>query len=731
LLSPLVALVLVGFLSETTPLVEMVEDMTVNLRFKARAPFDPPADPRLVFVGIDEASLDHLGRWPLPRTVERDFLAAIANSGMQPRAIAFDLMFTEETNKLDPDAAKSATDADKMLGDATGLLPGVITGAFSVSEPKEDGIRIEEEKHTQDKLAEIGPTLPLPTIKGDINTLHGSNIADLPVEPVRTQSLFAFVNDDPSKVDAIRHTVPLVLRLRDKVYPSLALQTLCQLLSVDADKVEIDLPRKEIRLTNISGKKWTIPISERGEFAINYRRQDGFRNIGFYWLLRGLGQLAPGAPAPPQFDVKDKALLVGGSATAIGDTGPTPLDSIAPLPYVHLNMINNVLQNDYLTFVPWYWVVLGWSLVTWPTLLRLKDAFIGEAIFVPITIEVVYIVGAFVIFWLWSVQIALAWPVISYAALNFGGIVLRWREERKGRQQIKQIFSRMVSPEIMNHLLEHPENMQFGGSDRQATLLFSDIRGFTEFSEGLDSEEVMRQLNVYFERMVGCVNECKGTLHKFIGDAIMAAWGDIEAASLGTVEDAQNAVRSALLMRKRLRELNVERVAENLSPIRIGVGLNHGRVQAGMLGSTGRMEFTVIGDTVNTASRLEGLTKEFKTDLAVSESVKELIGETFIVRRLGLIVLKGKSEATAVYEVIAEKPDLGHAKMNEAGVARYEEAFTHFLARRFPQAEEAFQACEKDYPDDYCVKNYLEATREFLVTPPPPDWDGRIVMTTK
>jgi adenylate cyclase len=322
--------------------------------------------------------------------------------------------------------------------------------------------------------------------------------------------------------------------------------------------------------------------------------------------------------------------------------------------------------------------------------------------------------------------------VLSYGAVNIGGVVLRWREEQKGRQQLKQLFSSMLSPEVLNHLLEHPENVKLGGSERAVTILFSDIRDYTKFSEGLGAAEVVRQLNVYFERMVGCVKECRGTFHKYIGDAIMAAWGDIAAASLGPEKDAQNAVRSALMMRRGLRELNEERKAEGLIPLRIGIGLNHGvGVLVGLIGASSQMEFTVMGDAVNTASRLEGLTKEFKTDLVISESVRQLIGDNFLCRRLGLIVVKGKTEATVVYEVVAEKSDLSQSRMSAAGVARYEESFDHFLARRFAQAEAGFVACAKDYPDDHCVNEYLTASREFSTNPPPPDWDGRIVMTTK
>ena len=554
LLSPLAALALVALIDHTTNLVKLFENQTVNLRFRARSTFDPPTDPRLVFVTIDEFSLDNIGKWPWPRSVEADFLNQIGNAGATPRAVAFDIMFTEDTNKLDRfKGSPGAESDDVLLGKAASLFP-TITGALTFGEPAQPEVASALVERTRKVLAQPGPTQALPNVRGDIYRLNGSDVADFPVEPVRSVSLFGFVNDNPSPIDDIRHTIPLVVRVQDKVYPSLALQTICQILQVDADKIEIDLPGRVARLKAFSGKTWDVPISERGEFAINYRRQEGFAKVSFAALLQNLSlHTEKGEPINPSCDVNNKTLFVGESATALGDMGPSPLAGRTPLPYAHLNVINNVLKNDYLTFVPWYWVVIGWYLVTWPTLLRLKDALLGEAVTVPIALAIAYLVVAFVIFGLWSIQIALFWPVVTYAVLNVGGVVLRWREERRGREEIKGIFSRMVSPEIMNHLLEHPENMKLGGSDRPSTVLFSDIRDYTKFSEGLETAEVVRQLNIYFERMVGCVNEYKGTLHKFIGDAIMAAWGDIEAASQGPQRDAANAVLSALKMRERLR----------------------------------------------------------------------------------------------------------------------------------------------------------------------------------
>jgi adenylate cyclase len=731
LLAPLVALVVVA-LFEQTWVADLLEDQTINLRFRARAAFDPPADPRIVFVAIDEFSLSYLGRWPWPRTVQADALNAMVAANDIPHTVSYDIMFTEGSDQAT--GQDSSKNPDALFGDAISQFASVITGAQSVDRGETQG---EEElaakkKTTEEALADLGPTQALTQVRGDITQLEGSDMADFPVPAIRSQSLIGFVNDNPSPTDGIRHTVPLVVRVKGKVFPSLALQTLCQMLGVDTDKVDVDLPARVIKLIDLSGKTWTIPITEQGQYYINYRRQKSFDSISFGGFVQNLvAHVKTGSAIDPNCDVRNKTLFIGENAFALADLGPSPLGARSPLPFVHLNVINNVLKHDYLSFVPWFWVGIGWSLVTWATLLRLKVAPLVESVAAPIFVVLIYVAVAFGIFWLWSIQIALAWPVLSYGAVNFGGVVLRWREEAKGRQQIKGIFSQMVSPEVMNHLMKNPENMQLGGADRASTVLFSDIRDYTGFSEGKTAAEVMRQLNIYFERMVACITEYKGTVHKFIGDAVMAAWGDIADASLGPEQDARNAVNSALLMRRRLHQLNAERKEQGLTPIRIGVGLNHGTVQAGMLGSTGRKEFTMIGDEVNVASRLEGITKEFHTDLAISESVQQLIGDSFLVRRLGFIVLKGKSKPLMVYEVLGEKSDLADAKMSAGGVEQYEAAFDHFLARRFAEAEAGFVACQKNYPDDYCTNQYLAAAREFIVNPPPPEWDGRIVMKTK
>jgi adenylate cyclase len=728
LLAPFVALALVWLLVPTR-VAQLLEDQTINLRFQARAPYDPPADPRLVLVGIDQQSLDKFGQWPWPRSKIGDFMTELAKADDIPHTIAFDILYTEDS----PDLAQ-----DQALADGAGQLASVISGALLLDPSGDRSIQKQAEARTESDLKDSGPTQPLNRVHGDVYKIRGSTMAVFPILALRKQSLFAFVNDEPSTTDYIRHVIPLVIRVKDQIYPSLALQTLCQMLNVDPDKVDVNVGQNVI-LRNSSGKTWTIPISDRGEYSINYRSNESINKncLSFGRFAASLeDNLDPkknplNNPLPPDCMVQQKTLVVGQVATGLDDLGPTPIQAQSPLVYTHLNVINNVLRNDYLKFVPWWWVVIGWALITWPTLLRLKDAYLGEAVAMPIMVVILYIAFAFLIFGLWSEQIDLSWPVISYTVLVSTGVILRWREEQRGREHLKGLFSRMLSPEVMHHLLEHPENVKLGGSLRQVTIFFSDIRDYTKISENIETDELVRQLNVYFERMVDCVKGARGTFHKYIGDAIMAAWGDIAVASLGEEDDARNAVRSALLMRVKLRELNVERTEANLLPLRIGIGLNHGEVLVGLIGASSRSEFTVMGDSVNVASRLEGMTKEFKTDLAISESVRLLLGDEFLVRRLGLIQLKGKTKPTVVYEVLAEKNALQNSSLSPEMVAQYERAFDHFLARRFAEGEADFSACEKLYPNDHCVKIYLKACREFIVTPPPPEWDGRFVMETK
>jgi len=729
LFAPPLALILVALVQQTGWL-QRLENLTISFRFQIRSPWDPPADPRLLVVGIDEPSLDYYGAWPWPRNVEADFLKVIAKSGLNPRTIAFDLMFTDPFDRYGNLRTRDGLNVDTDLANAAGLLPSVITGAKWLA-PKIDPVeRQSAEKETREALQEAALTQPFRNFTGDIGKIEGSTTARLPIDPLRRESLFGFINSPPAP-DGIRYDLPMVVRVGEALYPSFALLTLCQILHVDADKVTVHIGH-DIVLRNSSGKIWTVPITEAGGMAINYRNSARFPNVSFKFLFTALAAFTEkGTPLPLQANIDRKALLIGQIAEGAVDLGPTPLEAQSPLIYTHLNVLNDILRGDYLRFVPEGWVTLGWLAICWISLFSLRQSTISAAVGLPAIVILVYLFITVAIFWIWSIEIAIAWPVLAYFGVQFVHGVRLWRAEARGRLELKTVFSRMLSMEVVDHVLSDPAALRLGGTTRAVTILFSDIRDYTKISENIGNEELVRQLNIYFEEMVACVTEYGGTFHKFIGDAIMAVWGDIASISRGPGEDACNAVRAALQMRRKLEELNQTRTAAGLLPLRIGIGLNFGEVLVGQIGAARRSEFTVIGDPVNIASRLEGMTKEFRIDLAIGESVHSLIGDAFLTRRLGWVQPKGKSRPMMIFEVLGERDRGDVAIWTEGDLCLYHEALDYFLARDFSSAAKSFSACLERHPDDHCVQRYLIAARQFTSTPPPTDWDGRVAMESK
>ena len=714
-LAPLVALLLL-LITVPAGLFDSLENLTLNFRFQTREPFDPAPDPRVLLVRIDQTSLDNIGGWPWDRSVHGDFLKLVTAANAS--VVGFDLLFTEPRTK----------DSDEYFAKAASEARAVVTGANF--DPKN--------LDSKPVKYDFGKTRPLTQIEGDVTQIAGQNVALLPIPPLLKASYFGFVESAPQGSDGIRRSLPLLARVGKDVFPGLSLQMLCQYWNIPPEKVQIRLG-SEIDLPTANGIE-RIPINERGEMLLNYRSSDSYTAISNGVCAVSYGKLeggladfyVDGKDLPKGLpSVENKILLVGQTAFGLIDFGPSPLEKSSPLVAVHLTALNNILTGDFLRISAIRPIILGWLLISWATLFYLRKKSIGSSVIVPLLCVIAYVVVAEIVFIKSSLLVPIVWPVVFFTLLHFGIIVLRWLEEQTSRQQLKQVFSRMLSEEVMDHLLESSGNMGMGGAERPVTILFSDIRDYTKFSEGLKPTELVRQLNIYFERMVTCINDCEGTLHKYIGDAIMAAWGDIAAASHGPEKDAENAVKSALVMRRLLRELNAERKIEGLTPLRIGMGLNHGPdVLVGLIGAAKRSEFTVMGDAVNIASRLEGLTKEYKTDLAIGETVHALVRDKFLMRTLGLIVVKGKSKPIRVFEVLdfVEKPV---DDWDPQWVAGYEKAMEAFFARDFRGACTGFKKCLETRPNDFCSKEKLETCEEFAVNPPPKDWDGVVLMKTK
>ena len=319
-------------------------------------------------------------------------------------------------------------------------------------------------------------------------------------------------------------------------------------------------------------------------------------------------------------------------------------------------------------------------------------------------------------------------PVLGLVITGGFGIVLHYVVEQLERARIRAVLDKYVSKNVASVVMENSDSFEqaLRGQSKCVTVLFSDIRGFTTISETQDPKVLVPQLNEYFLPMVDAVLREGGTLQKFIGDAIMAVWGDTH--SLGLETDATHAVRTALQMRVALTQLN-EQWGRNPSRLRLtsGIGINHGEVIVGEIGHPQRMEFTVLGDGVNLAARLESATKQFHCDILVGEKVEELTRGEFVYRRVDRLRLKGKTQAVEVFIPLSER-----ATPAPAWLAEFHQAIELYRARSFREAAQRFQEVNRQLGgDDFLCAMYAARCEQFAQNHPPADWDGSHTLTEK
>jgi adenylate cyclase len=302
--------------------------------------------------------------------------------------------------------------------------------------------------------------------------------------------------------------------------------------------------------------------------------------------------------------------------------------------------------------------------------------------------------------------------------------------ERLEKLRTRRTLERYVSKNLVKEILDNPDSFysSLRGVRIPATILFSDIVGFTTMTESADPEKLVKQLNEYLSRMTAAVFENNGTLDKFIGDAVMAVWGNV--SSRGVAEDAKACARAALAMRRELRVLNQKWAAEGTAAFAIGIGINQGDVLGGNIGSQEKADPTVIGDAVNLASRLEALTRIYALDILVGASASELIRDEFDLRSVALVQVKGKTKPVEIFTLIGAKKEVGDREFLER-LETYEAGFRKFRERDFRQAKVLFSQFLEFYPDDSLARMYLERALEYEEQPPDEAWNAVEVFKKK
>jgi len=428
---------------------------------------------------------------------------------------------------------------------------------------------------------------------------------------------------------------------------------------------------------------------------------------------------------------KDKIIIVGASSKVAHDFVSTPLSPDLPGPGLHLHVIAAALANEFLhNTSEWTNLILVFlaGATAWALIAFVRRPLV--CLIALIAIAAAYLAFARIAYDR-SGLLLLVVPVLTgFLTSGLLSLGFEYVLERMEKLRTRRTLERYVSKNLVREILENPDSFysSLRGVRIPVTILFSDIVGFTTLTESADPEALVKQLNEYLSRMTAAVFAHNGTLDKFIGDAIMAVWGNV--SSRGIAEDAKAAARSALDMRRELQALNDKWKTEGIPPFHIGIGINHGDVLGGNIGSHEKADPTVIGDAVNLASRLEGLTRTYGVDILLGVRASELIREEFDLRSVALVQVKGKTKPVEIFALIGSKnkPEDGEFLQR---LETYEAGFRKFRERDFKQAKILFSQFLEFYPDDALAKMYLERALEYEEQPPDEAWNAVEVFKKK
>lgn len=671
-------LVIVGFFVAITrtAIGYQLEDATMDWRLLARRSSDPPPDPSIALVGIGDLSLREIGRWEeWTRDIHAKFTDALRSR--PPRVLVFDFFFSETSRNKQYDVDFS---------DVLALHPDAITGFL---------IEPTTERRVPDVEPYFGKTKPIHQVEGDRSRIIGGEEATIPI-PLIAESAWTGTVDFPrSAYDGMGRVLPLVCRVRDKIYPSLVLQIIMRLEECDADQVRVILgdavyvPRKE-------GGERRIPINRSGALELNYRDTQRLEIIDYYAVLKALVRLDAGNPWPEGMPpIEGQIVLVGQSASGLSDLGPTPYSPMDPLFRVQATALNSILMEDYLskprTIIFWG----GWLVLTWVTLLGLFRAPVLVAFLAPVLMLVAYGIFAFKVFESSSLLLPMAWPMIGFALVHANFLGTRLLAETREKRYLRSVFSTYVSPEVVNNIVASGVAPKLGGERVEITAFFSDIQDFSTFSEQLVPETLVDLMVEYLSEMTHFILQGQGTLDKYIGDAIVAMFG----APIPLRNHAHAAVAAAIKIQQRQLELQDLWRARAEYPdvvyrMRTRIGLNTGDAVVGNMGSPRRFNYTMMGDTVNLAARCESGAKSFGVFTMITEDTMRAARasqDDICYRPLDRIKVQGRSTPVEVVEVVGYKKEVSDEILEGLdyygiGLKHYYEGDWEFAAQSFERA---------------------------------------------
>ncbi len=712
--------------STTTALVNTINDTVYDHLLRAHLDKLPPIKQNnIAIVAIDDQSIAEQGRWPW----SREKIALLVNKlhQMQAAVVAFDIIFSEPERNIMVQALdsldKTPASKDASLKESIkqlvpyfnfdeGFAKSLSQGDFvlgMVFDPQNDAALGVLPSPLDSMTQEQANSLSIPTMDGYLGN----------IDVLQNAAHHAgFLNADPDDDGTLRQT-NLVLAYHNGVYPSLALEaTRLYLLSDKIQLITSNYANTPV-LEGLQLDQTIIPTDETGSILIPYR-------VGAY-AYPYISATDILENRVKEKDISSKIIFIGATATGLGDLKPSAIANNYPGVEIHASIASAILDNYFPSKPVWgrgleFVLIVGLGIIG-----ALLFPFLN-AIYLSIIAILSVLTWLYTTTWLWTNQhlvLTLLFPLITVLFLAFMNMVNSYLSASKQRKEIKSVFGQYVPQQHIDTILKSSNETLLEGESKELTVLFSDIRGFTTMSEKLTAIQLKAQLNEYLTAMTAVIFALGGTIDKYVGDMIMAFWN----APISDHLHAKKTILAGLEMQTTLKEVNKLFLAKNLPEINIGIGINTGMINVGDMGSKYRRAYTAIGDSVNLASRLEGMCRPYEVDILVGEVTYKETKDEFLFLYVDKVKVKGKNQGVDIYLPLGLSSEVTPEQIEE--VNEHHIAVQHYFKQEWDLAESLFAGLQTKYPTRFLYSVYLERIRAYKENPPSADWDGAYVALSK
>jgi adenylate cyclase len=722
------------------PLLDLIELQTYDLRFLSRGQVQPSS--AVVLALIDEQSLDTEGRWPWPRSKIAALVDRLSQDGA--RVIGFDIGFLEpdENSQLaliqqfgqQVDALainhpqltdfinkkKQHADNDLVLAKAiTHASADVVLGYFFHMSAADLDYRLAPEEIAQQlrriqasKYPFIMYADPDMDLVPFLRAYAPESNLDMLTEAADASGYFTLRSDQ----DGVVRWLPLMIQGGEDVFPPLAVSMVWHYLG----KPQLTVKVGRYGVDGIQMGQRFIPTNETGQLLINYLGPPKtFPHYSISDILNG---------KLPSGTFTDKIVLVGATATGTYDMRSTPFSTVYPGVEIHATVIDSILTQNFITRPNWSMILDLLAIITLGALIgialsrmsALKSLVFAAGLFVW------HIVLARWLFVQYGVWFSLVYPLLALSATYTVLTVYDYVTEESERKKIRGAFGQYVSPVVIEAMLKDPGRLQLGGEEKVLTVLFSDLQGFTSASERYTPSQMIELLSEYYARMTEQIYAHDGMLKEYVGDELMAIFG----APIEQPDHAERACAAALAMRDQRAALRAEWAKIGRPPLNARTGVNSGLMLVGNLGSKYRFAYGVLGDHVNLGSRLEGLNKQYGTEILIGENTAELVEKSFVLREVDMVQVVGRKQPVRIYELLATAGASLPIEQDKAFSA-YAAGLEAYRQQFWDEALGLFQESLTLWQQDGPSRIMAERCLVYQETPPPEEWDGVYEATKK